>query len=991
MFAGERAAGLPSAFGVLASVAAATLACALEPEAESAPGHPVAWLSSERVWWVTATLVPGLEDADAAGAFVGVSSEVAAARFVRQGERLVLLDASGSVWASFPTEARSGARALAVDWGGSRVPVTLQPGWVAQPRPSPSRPFAETAADDAHRVSRDYIEWTVPATIEVPADQADDLGRKTFESRLRFSAVPRQPSPFVSKAADDRFDYRGSGPIPRLDLFSNPEADWRDRLAESVTIEAAPALPVADFEALREAVRRVSTELQAALAERGAVLPPLPLLRAVPSPCSVDNLTFALVDHPELSDAVRAELCPAERPLCFVDRVEPERAALEAACRQVAAATWDPVTGRTELDWARPGDLRFHLADVIDGASPLRTVAASAIAPSGQILRMEIRANLDRSRAIADRVGHWTERLLAIHPDDGPRPEELLSVLEWAALNLQGSLLNEANAAFLPRLRTRAEIPPVPTRIAQLARAQAAARVAANLGIGWSSANVVSTSTALEAELARAPSRARLAEAGLWLEDPSDLGALNLAVRFGTAGAHEARRRTEALSSRHRWLFSLLLALGLSPNAAASSDPLNLDPTHRLTASVLDELPLVLQPELTDLAPYDRAALRYAYADQIRAFDLAQPDLTALRAFIEDNGPVGLVDHLCESSSCPDEAARLATFSERSWVPAESAPDVGEVPFARCGLEAAFAGQQVGCRWRDWGVLPQFAMGFELALFRGEAWLADDPRPAWRRATSFGRAALRRLAEAPSAPTSFITLSSAAAVADFLNATHELSIRPEPGPRCLVDGGLAPCSAQDDPVLFLARGFGPLPRSAELLERALASFVLADPEVDLGARFTPELRQIAAEAVGSSAEGPVRWCPDPIGRLDRGGPSFAGVIDPETGGPDPVGRCQSGLPLSSGSALEAPLNPGPYLLLLSVVGASTDPTLAIRTPPRPEDCAFTIADQPFGSPTALDSPSPSLGCHVLGLLEPTSDGDLARGLAAATRTVSAIE
>lgn len=969
--------------GPALALLAGALACGpadLDPDG----GVPAGWLSTDRSWWVMATVVAPPDGPADRAALAGAATELHVARFARDGGSLTLVTDAGVALARLPARFIAERDTVAVDWGGSDLPVELQPGWMAQPLAAPSQPFAESAAFDGHRVGPDYIEWTVPAVLEAQADALALAGRER-RAHLRFSAVPaRAAAPALVDEAR-RFRFRSDGVVPRLDLFEDPDDSWPDRRVRTVEIEAAPGLDPAAFDALAEATRRVSRALEAGLLERGAQLPALDVLRAVPSRCNPNNLSRMVVGRPALAELVRDRLCPSD-PLCVVDRLQTSRVALEAACRGLAAATWDPTAGASELEWARAGDLRRHLADVAAPGSPFEVAATTGFAPDGRVVHLELRVDLDTVAAIAARVGAWTERLLSPLPDDGPRAEELLSALEWSSRDLQRALQTTPTDAFASRLQTRALAPAPPSADAQRERALDVADAA---GPAWSLARFTATSTTLLRADEGSGARARLARAGIRLDGEAEIGTVNLAVRFGTAGPEEAARRVRALLERRRWLLALLLGLGLEGNPAASRDPLNLDPTHRLTASVTDALPLALATELVDLGPYDRAALRFAHAEQVLRFDHPVPDPDTIAAHVATQGPAGLIALLCRDTDCPDAAAALEVFTERSYGPIELGSDrAGEVPFASCPTEAAFTRRRLDCRWGDWGLVPAHAAAFDLALFRGEGWLHGERR-AWDRALETARLAAQSLAgradtAAAGEPNPFaspLARSEAAAVAEVLNAAEQITQRPRPGPWCRAEQGLIPCSASDGPTLTVGRGFGRSEDDASLLHAALLSLSLDDEAPGHPARlFVPELRQIAASTVRRPEGAHPQWCPDPLDRLERGFPSLRGVIDPASGAPWPTGSCRDGVPMLD-SARTGPVTGA--LSLFVTVGAERDPTLAVRSPPAADDCVIEIDGRAYGS-SRVDDPWTDLGCHTLEALADPGDLATAEALRRAT-------
>lgn len=969
-----------------ARLALATLAGSLAcgPADVDPTGVPRDWLDTDRTWWVMATVVAPPDAPPEEAALAGVATELHAARFVLDAGELVLLTEDGAALARLPAHLDPDRDRVVVDWGGSAVAVALQPGWLARPRPAPSRPFFDTAAFHAHRVGPDYIEWTVPAAVDTGADGAELLGRRDFDARLRFSAVPaRAPVPaFVDDAG--RFRFRIDDVVPRLDLFENPDAPWSDRAVRTIEIEAAPGMSPATFEAFAEAVRRVSRSLEHGLQDRAAQLPVLGVLRAVRSRCNLEHLSRLVARRPDLAEGVQARLCPVDRPLCVVDRLETSRRRLEDACRWLAAATWDPAAGRSELEWARPGDLRHHLVDVTPPGSPLDVVATTGFATDGRVVHMELRVDVDAVASVAARVRTWTERLLRPIPDDGPRAEEMLSALEWASRDLQRALQTTANDAFASRLRIRSLGTAPPPAAAQAERALDVADAA---GAAWSLARFTQTSTGLSRPPDLAADRAELTRAGIRLDGETQLGTVNLSVRFGTAGPEEAARRVRALLVRQRWLLALLVGIGLDGNPAASRDPLNLDPTHRLTASVTDALPLALSTELVDLGPYDRAALRFSHAEQVLRFDHPVPDPETIARHVATRGPADLLALLCRDTACPDPAAAVSVFTERSYGPVE--PNrAGEVPFATCDAEAAFSRRRLDCRWDDWGLVPAHTAAFELALFRGEGWLHGLER-AWLRALETGRLAAQSLAvridrddpHGDDPLRSPLAMSEATAVAEVLNAAHQLTTRPRAGPWCRNERGLEPCSAADGPDVTVGRGFARSDGTDALVQAALLRLSIDDEAPGHPARlFAPELRQIAASFVRRSERARPAWCPDALDRIERGLPSLTGIIDPVTGAPWPTGSCRDAVPMHEPDAVGSVAGP---LSLFATVGAAVDPTMAVRSPPAESDCVTRIDGRAYGA-RVTDDPWTDLGCHVLEALGETADAQSAEALRRAT-------
>jgi len=982
---------------------------------------PTAWLDGE--WWVAVTVVArppptdpgplpgsgGRGDAGApdapwpADALAGAASPLHRVRFVLDGDTVAVRTAAGRTLARL--EARSAGGRVAIDWGSNEHPVRLGPGWAATPERGRSRPFFESADPRGHRVGPRYIEWTVEATVDLGEAMTEALGRRAVEGALlRYSAVPAEGPDFARHpASPDRFAFRYDGFVPRLDFFPG-QADraWSERRLRPIVVEAEPGMDPDAFEALEEAVRSVSREIEAALDQRSVARAGHPPLALVRSRCNLMALADLVEDHPEVAEAIQEALCPRDQPLCVLDRARPPRAALELACRQADAATWDRETGSSMFTWARQGDLRFHRAGRLPKRSPFRIAASTAVSPEGRILRLGLRIDGASVREQAAEVAHWTERLLspASDPDSDsgsePGPEELLDALEWASRGLQRALPQRANGAFVARLRERAERPAPPARAAQLARVETASRAA---GTVWSDLRTADIAATFDGRASTAAARATLDRAGLLTDATGSLGTLGLAVRFGTAGPEEAERRVRTLLERHRWLVALLVGLGLAPNPAASADPVNLDPTHELSASVTDLLPLPLRTELVDLGPADRAALRFAYAEQVLRFDHPVPPPDQIEAFVADHGPVGLFELLCRPASCPDAAAALARFEERSFGPLSASSEARdrEVPFARCPLETAYAERDPRCRFRDWGLLPNHAVALDVALFRSEAWLHDRSE-AWERLLTSARTARRLLRRASSSEAALetpVARSAATAVALALNAVAEVALRPPAGFYCRVldaPADLAPCPPGRAPDLVVRRSFGRWPDSAHAVSTALRWLALGDPRglettgAEPSALFAPNLRQIAAVAVGRAPGLEPRWCPDAFGRLDRGVPSMPGVLDPVTGGPDPVGFCRDGLRL----ALEADAEPRPVdpAFVLSVLfGAGVDPTLGAHVPPEDGDCAVAFGERRYGGATS-DDPQLDLACHALRAWSKIGDVDAAEALVRTTSVLA---
>ena len=218
-----------------ARLALATLAGSLAcgPADLDPAGIPRGWLDTDRAWWVMATVVAPPDAPPEDASLAGVATPLHTARFVLDADSLVLLTDDGATLARLPARPASDHDAVAVDWGASDVIVELEPGWLARPRPAPTRPFLESAAFHAHRVGPDYIEWTVPAAVDPGADGAELLGRRDFDTHLRFSAVPaRAPAPaFVDDVG--RFRYRTAGVVPRLDLFDDPDVPWSEQIGRA--------------------------------------------------------------------------------------------------------------------------------------------------------------------------------------------------------------------------------------------------------------------------------------------------------------------------------------------------------------------------------------------------------------------------------------------------------------------------------------------------------------------------------------------------------------------------------------------------------------------------------------------------------------------------------------------------------------------------------------------------------------------------------------
>ncbi len=968
---------------------ATTLGCGAEAPQLFEAGLPAGWFDSDREWYLGVSVVAPPGETGPAASLSGLHAPLERVSFEVAADRLFVSNDDGRLFAALATETGSGA--LVVDFGSNDVPVDVGPLFDVRPLPHVASPFVESAAFEGHRAARDYIEWTTPAAVRLGHDVADELGfEPDLTVWLRYSMRPLAAEPdsrLRSKFDElDRFGFDAVGALPRL-AFVDERVPWSDRQVEPVVLELAPDVPANAVVALEEAVRRISAELEGAFEERGAAVPE-DALQIRPSGCSVAALAPLFRDDPELAARVEARACASE-PCIGLE--EPDPVTLEALCRAAEAETWDHETGRGSIHWARTGDLRHHRVGILPAGGPFAISVGSFVErSSGRIVRLQVDADFTTPIAQAERTAHWTERLLASR--GSPSSTSLLRAVQAANQRFEVGLTSFASNAFASRLETRLAraTTTLPSADAQRIRLSSAGAASRALGRPVS-ATIEERRDWHDGRQVRAKFRSDWLAAGRLVDDRGTVGALTLATRVGTAGPEEAERRTRERLFRHRWLKALLLGLGVRPNYAASTDPLNLDPTHRLTASVTDPLPLALRTEQVDLGPYDRAALRFGYADLVLTFDHDVPERAKVAAFIEAHGPVGLLDFLCrDTCSTPQEA--LERISQRSYVEAESALHTREVPFVHCTPEAAFGGRTWGCEAGDWGVLPHWSAAYDVYSFRTEGWL-DDPRPPWDRALLRGRLASQTLharsqegedSSPDRMPDAFrdpIGRSLASAAAIVLNLVLEVAVRPDPEGYCRDYDALTRCDQEVD--VWVGEPFGRFRERDELLQSAIVDLTLDDAAPGHPAElFTPELRELASLAVRGVPSRAPAWCPDEFGSLARGWLSAPGLVDPVTGDASPPSDCLRPLtmPMSERFGAVEPLT-----TLLATVGVEREPSLGVWM--GDGDCAVRLNGDTFAS-TLVDDPWVSGGCHVLAALSEQTDASRARAEAAFAAAVT---
>jgi hypothetical protein len=826
----------------------------------------------------------------------------------RLGPTLDLVDDDGRLWARFTVE-RRGPRVLDVDWGSNQVPIDVQAGLSAVPRPFPAVRFPQSTSPTAVRVQPDYIEWTSPGSVRVTAARAAAVAGQPVEEDpapqsvlLRFSVAKRRdvvPCPALPTP--------GEAPV-RLRAHPRSGAPMHPRGADqALVLDLAAGTSPQLAAAAARAARRVSEELEAATGTPE-------LVRVRPNRCQVEVLQAILGD--DLSPALSIERCsPTGR--C---------PGLEQACRDLEGATWDPSTQRSSFEWARVGDQRVHLVEGLHRTGTWGSYAAVAAPGDGCIVRVALQVREAAIEARASAVADLVDQLSTAR-----RGPEIIE--QWASSRRARAWLAEqtGTGGFASRLETRRTSPGPRPPDGRLQR-ESWSRLS-DLG-PWpprDDGRWMDRRTAVDPALDPAWLDARVA-LGRWgygdVEPPP--GTAVLAVRLAALGPLAAAQVTTEALLNHALLRAMVVALGVGPNPAASFDGLNFGASG-LTASVTDDLPLVHRIDATELGPYDVAGLRYLYAGQVPVFDRPVPEASEILRARRRLDIDALPDFLC-GGACPDLAAALSVWTRRRYLPLADAPP-HRVPFERCSLRDALVARGVGCAQFDVGLRPHesFARGYADWSFAVAATDAE-PSAGLVRLLRQSRVAAEALDAQPlDTLASPYSRSLMATVANGLNLVADLSTRPRARRLCPSADGIVPCPPPNDgtPSFETPRWWLRWTGSADDLA-VHAWWLLAldgDGPGHPGGLFGAELRELSAWAAGSVDAGRMPSAPHYcLGGSDLDAVEPARLLDARTGAPHPPppGRCRLPTPI----LVRTPeLDPAPLADATLLLTPTAQPTL----------------------------------------------------------------